>query len=227
MTHADHASEDAPANDIPLDDLRPRLIEAMLPHVPFDGWSAAARAAAAEEAGIDPDIAALALPDAPAMTDAYTARADRMMTEAMAAAGVETMKIRARIRLALVTRLEQAAMDKEAVRCALAVMAMPANAALGVRTLWRTADAMWRAAGDTATDFNHYSKRIILGSVYSATLLYWLEDDSEDMADTRAFIDRRIDDVMKIEKGKAQAKSAFEWVPNPARILGRLRYPVS
>jgi ubiquinone biosynthesis protein COQ9 len=215
------------AADIPLDDLKPALIEAMLPHVPFDGWSDTARDAAADDAGIDRDIAALALPDALSMTDAYTARADTMMVDAMAAAGVTNMKIRARIRLALVTRLEQAAMDKEAVRRALAVMTTPANATLGFRTLWRTADSMWRAAGDTATDFNHYSKRAILSSVYSATLLYWLEDDSEDMEATRAFIDRRIDNVMKIEKGKAQAKSALEWVPNPARILGRLRYPVS
>lgn len=231
MTYAAHTPGDPTvsndADDLPLDVLKPRLIEAMLPHVPFDGWSDTARDAAADDARIDRDIAALALPDAPSMADAYTARADALMTEAMAAAGVETMKIRARIRLALVTRLEQAAQDKEAVRRALAVMTMPANAALGFRTLWRTADAMWRAAGDTATDFNHYSKRVILGSVYSATLLYWLDDDSEDMAATRDFIDRRIDDVMKIEKGKAQMKSAFAWVPNPARILGRLRYPVS
>lgn len=218
---------DADPNDVPLDALKPRLVEAMLPHVPFDGWSAAARDAAAADSGIDRDIAASALPDAPSMADAYTARADAMMVAAMETAGVAGMKVRARIRLALVTRLEQAAMDKEAVRRALAVMAMPANAALGLRTLWRTADAMWRAAGDTATDFNHYSKRVILSSVYSATLLYWLDDDSEDMAATLDFIDRRIDDVMKIEKGKAQIKSAFEWVPNPARILGRLRYPVS
>lgn len=227
MTDAAQTSGDHDVNDVPLDVLRPRLIEAMLVHVPFEGWSAAARDAAADDAGIDRDVAALALPDAVSMTDAYTLRADAMMAEAMTAAGVLEIKVRARIRLALVTRLEQAAQDKEAVRRALSVMAMPANAALGFRTLWRTADAMWRAAGDTATDFNHYSKRVILGSVYSAVLLYWLDDDSEDMAATRAFIDRRIDDVMKIEKGKAQMKDALAWVPNPARILGRLRYPVS
>ncbi len=214
-------------HDVPLEMLRPKLIEAMLPHVPFEGWSAAVRDAAADDCGIDRDIASLALPDATSMTDAYTFRADAMMTDAMTAAGVLEMKIRERIRLALVTRLEQAAMDKEAVRRALAVMTMPANAAMGFRTLWRTADAMWRAAGDTATDFNHYTKRVILGSVYSAVLLYWLDDDSDDMAATRGFIDRRIYDVMKIEKGKAQAKEALAWVPNPARILGRLRYPVS
>jgi ubiquinone biosynthesis protein COQ9 len=161
------------------------------------------------------------------MVDAYTLRADALMTEAMVAAGVETMKIRDRIRLALNTRLDAADHDKEAVRRALNVLLLPANAPLAASTLWRTADAMWRAAGDTATDFNHYSKRIILGGVYSATLLYWLDDDSEDHAATRAFIDRRIDGVMRFEKGKAQLKKSLGWVPDPARFLGRLRYPVS
>lgn len=211
--------------DIPLADLRPRLVTAMLPNVPFDGWTALARDAAADAEGIDRDIAALALPDAPAMTDAYTLHADTTMTAAMVAAGVDTMKIRDRIRLALRTRLEQAGPDREAVRRALAIMTLPQNAALGFRTLWRTADAMWRAAGDTATDFNHYTKRVILGSVYSASLLYWLDDESEDHADTWGFIDRRIDGIMTIEKSKAQAKQALAWLPDPARFLGRLRYP--
>jgi len=222
-------SSDTPPfdSDVPLAELRPRLIDAMLLHVPFEGWSAAARDAGAADAGIDADLAALALPDATSMTDAYTELADTRMADAMRAAGAETMKVRERIRLALTLRLEHARHDKEAVRRALAVMALPAHAALGLRTLWRTADAMWRAAGDTATDFNHYSKRIILGSVYSSVLLYWLEDDSEDMADTRAFIDRRLEDVMRIEKGKAKLRGMTEWLPDPARFLGRLRYPVS
>jgi ubiquinone biosynthesis protein COQ9 len=211
--------------DVPLADLRPLLVAAMLPHVAFDGWTATARDAAADAEAIDRDIAALALPDAAAMTNAYTLRADAQMTDAMVAAGVEAMKVRDRIRLALRTRLEQAGDDREAVRRALAIMAMPQHAALGARTLWRTADAMWRAAGDTATDFNHYSKRVILAGVYSASLLYWLDDDSDDHAATWAFIDRRIDGIMKFEKSKAQFKEAAAWLPNPARFLGRLRYP--
>ncbi|GGE15460.1 hypothetical protein GCM10011529_22320 [Polymorphobacter glacialis] len=211
--------------DVPLADLRPRLVAAMLPNVPFDGWTAAARDLAADAEAIDRDIAAMALPDSVAMTDAYTLRADALMTAAMLAAGADTMKIRERIRFALRTRLEQAAGDREAVRRALAIMTLPQNAALGVRTLWRTADAMWRAAGDTATDFNHYSKRIILGGVYSASLLYWLDDDSEGHAATWAFIDRRIDGVMAFEKSKAKAVNALSWLPNPARFVGRLRYP--
>ena len=209
--------------DLPLAELRPRLVAAMLPDVPFDGWTALARDAAAYAQGDDRDIAAMALPDSAAMVDAYIAHADTLMVAAMG--DVSGLKVRDRIRLALRSRLEAASADREAVRRALAVLAQPQHAGLAARSLWRTADTMWRAAGDTATDFNHYSKRAILGAVYSASLLYWLDDDSDDHEATWAFIDRRIDSIMKFEKTKASAKKAMAWVPNPARFLGRLRYP--
>ncbi len=209
--------------DLPLAELRPRLVAAMLPDVPFDGWTALARDAAADAQGVDRDIAAMALPDSAAMVDAYIAHADTLMVAAMG--DVSGLKVRDRIRLALRSRLEAASADREAVRRALAVLAQPQHAGLAARSLWRTADTMWRAAGDTATDFNHYSKRAILGAVYSASLLYWLDDDSDDHEATWAFIDRRIDSIMKFEKTKASAKKAMAWVPNPARFLGRLRYP--
>jgi ubiquinone biosynthesis protein COQ9 len=209
--------------DLPLVELRPRLVAAMLPDVPFDGWTALARDAAAYAQGVDRDIAAMALPDSAAMVDAYIAHADTLMVAAMG--DVSGLKVRDRIRLALRSRLEAASADREAVRRALAVLAQPQHAGLAARSLWRTADTMWRAAGDTATDFNHYSKRAILGAVYSASLLYWLDDDSDDHEATWAFIDRRIDSIMKFEKTKASAKKAMAWVPNPARFLGRLRYP--
>ena len=211
--------------DIPLADLRPRLVAAMLPNVPFDGWTPLARDTAADAEGIDRDVAAMALPDAAAMADAFTARADAMMIAAMDVGGADTMKVRARITLALRTRLEQAGEDREAVRRALAVMVQPANAGMAARTLWRTADAIWRAAGDTATDFNYYSKRAILASVYSATLLYWLDDDSDGHAATWAFIDRRIAGIMAFEKTKAKFSRAMANMPGPTRFLGRLRYP--
>ncbi len=209
--------------DLPLAELRPRLVAAMLPDVPFDGWTALARDAAADAQGVDRDIAAMALPDAAAMVDAYIAHADTLMVASIG--DVSGLKVRDRIRLALRSRLEAASADREAVRRALAVLAQPQHAGLAARSLWRTADTMWRAAGDTATDFNHYSKRAILGAVYSASLLYWLDDDSDDHEATWAFIDRRIDSIMKFEKTKASAKKAMAWVPNPARFLGRLRYP--
>ena len=212
--------------DVPLAELRPRLVAAMLPGVPFDGWSATARDAAADAEAIDRDIAALALPDAAAMTDAYTLRADTLMTAALEQAlAAGAMKVRDRIRFAVKTRLEHAEGEREAVRRALVVMSLPANAAMGARTLWRTADAMWRAAGDTATDYNHYTKRAILGAVYSATLLFWLDDDSEGRAATWAFLDRRIDGIMRFEKVKGRVLGSFGNLPDPARFLGRLRYP--
>lgn len=209
------------AEDLPLAELAPRLVAAMLPHVPFDGWSAAALAAAARDTGTDEDIAALAVPDAAAMLSLWVANADAAMADAMAA--THNMKVRDRIRTALITRLEQG--DREVTRRALSLLAQPQHAALSARLLWQAADAMWRAAGDTATDYNHYTKRAILSAIYSATLLHWTQDDSEDFAATRAFIDRRIDGVMRFEKAKARVTGLAARLPNPARILGRLRYP--
>lgn len=211
--------------DLTLDEIRPLLVAAMLPHVAFDGWGKAAVAAGAADAGIDPDIAAIAFTSPAAMVDAYTALADARMAAAVDAAGIASMKVRERITLCVRTRLEQAATEAEAVRRALGVLAMPQNLALSARTLWRTADAMWRAAGDTATDYNHYTKRIILGGVYSACLLYWLDDDSEGQAATWAFLDRRIAGVMRFEKAKARFTARTGDGPSLVRFLGRLRYP--
>jgi ubiquinone biosynthesis protein COQ9 len=207
--------------DIPLTELAPRLVQAMLPHVPFDGWSSAALAAAARDTGIDPDIAALALPDAQSMVTTWTAAVNAQMAATMA--GANNLKFRDRIRMALVTRLEQG--DREVTRRALNLLAQPQHAALSARLLWLAADAMWRAAGDTATDYNHYTKRLILSGIYSATLLHWTQDDSDDFAATRAFIDRRIDGVMRFEKAKAKLTGAMGKLPDPARFFGRLRYP--
>lgn len=209
------------ADDTPLAELAPRLVAAMLPHVPFDGWSDASLEAAAADLGIDPDIAALAVPDVAAMLTLWTAHVNAGMAEVMASA--HNMKVRDRIRTALVTRLELG--DSEVTRRALAILAQPEHAALSTRLLWQAADAMWRAAGDTATDYNHYTKRAILSGVYSATLLYWTQDDSEDFTDTRAFIDRRIEGVMRFEKTKAKLTGLMDKLPDPARVLGRLRYP--
>ena len=212
--------------DETLDELRPRLIAAMLPHVAFDGWTTATVRAGARDASIDPEIAALAFPGgAGAMVVAYTALADERMAAAVAAAGIDTMKIRARITLCVRTRLEQATGEREAVRRALAVLALPGNLGLSAKTLWRTADSMWRAAGDTSTDYNHYTKRLTLGAVYSATLLYWLNDDSADQADSWAFLERRVDGIMQFEKLKARVTAATANLPDPVRFLGRLRYP--
>ncbi len=215
-----------PPNEMTLDELRPVLVEAMLPNVPFDGWTLAAAEQGCRDIGVPPERARLVFPGGAAeMVEAYTGKADADMAAALEAAGIATLKIRERIRLAVWTRLEQALPHREAVRRALGVFGMPQNLALSARTLWRTADAMWRAAGDTATDFNHYTKRMTLGAVYASTLLVWLDDESEGQADTAAFLDRRIDGVMRFEKAKAKFTGRTENLPSLTRFLGRLRYP--
>ena len=114
---------------------------------------------------------------------------------------------------------------REAVRRALAILAMPQNLPLALRISWRSADLMWRLAGDTSTDFNHYTKRMTLGTVYCSTLINWLDDQSEGWTDTAAFLDRRIDDVMRFEKFKAEWRGSADHRLSLSRFLGRLRYP--
>jgi ubiquinone biosynthesis protein COQ9 len=135
------------------------------------------------------------------------------------------MKIREKIRSLVWRRLEIQAPAREALRRALAILAMPQNVPLALRISWRTADLMWRIAGDTSTDFNHYTKRMTLAAVYGSTLVAWLDDQSDGFAETAAFLDRRIDDVMQIEKWKAQWRGSSDRRLSLSRFLGRLRYP--
>ena len=219
------AADPSPA-DLTLDELRPLLVEAMLKHVPFDGWSERAAEAAGADLGLPPGRARITFPDGPAdMVAAYIDFADARMERALAGRDLPSMKIRERITTAVRTRLEQASFEREAVRRALGVFGQPQNLGRSARTLWHTADAMWRAAGDTATDYNHYTKRLILGGVYASTLLIWLDDESEGLADTWAFLARRIDNVMQFEKTKAQLLGGGDYMPSLSRFLGRLRYP--
>jgi ubiquinone biosynthesis protein COQ9 len=209
----------------PLEQLRRRLALAVGEHAVFDGWSMKAVDAAADQLGIDRAQARLAMPKGRAeMIDVYTQGVDRALEEHFTPERLAAMKIRARIRALVWKRLEIMAPAREAVRRAAAILAMPHNLPLALRMGWRTADRMWRLAGDTSTDFNHYTKRMTLGGVYASTLLVWLDDDSEGWAETGAFLDRRIDDVMTFEKWKAEWRGSGE-KPSLARFLGRLRYP--
>jgi ubiquinone biosynthesis protein COQ9 len=149
---------------------------------------------------------------------------DASMLAALGGGALAQLKIRERIRALLQFRLDACAGQEEALRRALAIQAMPQNLARTMRIGWHSADLMWRLAGDTATDYNHYTKRAILMGIYSATLAVWVEDESEGKAETRAFLDRRIEGVMKFEKAKAQLLQKREGF-DVARFLGRLRYP--
>jgi ubiquinone biosynthesis protein COQ9 len=215
-------------NDMTLDELRPHLAAALPMDAAFDGWSARALGVTAGRLGIDPKIAALVFPGgAVDMIDGWFATVDAAMADALPAKKLAKMKIRERITSLVEARLDALAPHREALRRAQAILANPLNGSRAVRLGWRAADAMWRAAGDTATDYNHYTKRAILGSVYAATLLVFVNDDSVDWADTRAFLARRIEGVMKFEKAKARLTSGGDMHFSMARFLGRLRYPAT
>ena len=213
------------ANPTPLEKLRRELALAVGENAVFDGWARQAVDAAAGQLGLDPAQARLAMPKAQAaMIDTYIQEVDRGLEVWFTPERLSQLKIREKIRALIWRRLEIMAPAREAVRRALAVLAMPQNIPLALRISWRSADLMWRIAGDTSTDFNHYTKRITLAAVYASTLLVWLDDESEGWAETAAFLDRRIDDVMKIEKLKAEWRSSDQRL-SVSRFLGRLRYP--
>jgi ubiquinone biosynthesis protein COQ9 len=213
-------------DDPTLDEIRLALAPAIGRNAAFDGWSDAAVKSAAEEIGVDPDVAALAVKGgAITLIDAWIESIDLELAERLPPEKLNAMKIRQRITALLATRMEIMAADREALRRAMAIMAMPQNLAKATKIGWRSADRMWRLAGDTASDFNHYTKRMTLSAVYGSLLVVFVNDDSEDFADSRAFLDRRIDNVMQFEKVKAQAKARQEYVPSFSRFIGRLRYP--
>ncbi|WP_310468148.1 COQ9 family protein [Sphingomonas sp.] len=208
----------------PLEQLRAKLALAVGDNAVFDGWCMKAVEAAADQLGIDRAQARLAMPkDAAGLIDAYMAGVDRALEAHFTPARLAKLKIREKIRALVWQRLELMGPAREAVRRALATLAMPHNMPLGMKLSWRSADVMWRLAGDTATDFNHYTKRLTLGAVYGSTLLVWLDDAGDGWPDTAAFLDRRIDDVMRFEKFKAGWRRSERF--SLARFAGRLRYP--
>jgi ubiquinone biosynthesis protein COQ9 len=187
---------------------RDRLADAVAAEAAFEGWTRAGLTAAAKGLGLPAGEADRLFPGGSIQVLTHLSeRADLRTVQDMEKEGVASLKIRDRIRSAVRIRLERHAGQREAVRRALAVLSLPFNAGLALKLLYKTVDAMWYAAGDTSTDFNFYTKRATLAGVYSSTLLYWLNDRSEGSTATWAFLDRRIDDVMKIEKLKGQVRS--------------------
>lgn len=212
--------------DLTLAEVRLLLAPKIARAAAFDGWTMAAVEMAAQETGVDPGKARIAFPGgAMDMIDAWTLSVDGQMADVLPAGQIGNLPIRERIRRLVQFRLDAVGADREALRRALSIMAMPQNLARAAQLGWRSADAMWRLAGDVATDYNHYTKRATLGSIYAATLTVFAHDTSEDLAETRAFLDRRIEGVMKFEKAKARLLANRDMHFSPARFLGRLRYP--
>ena len=213
-------------SDATLPEIRLALAPEVALSAVFDGWTERALETAAQGVGVEPSVARLAIPGgAMDMIAAWVESVDAKMEAEFGGGRLDNTPIRERIRTLVQFRLDQARGLEEAVSRALAVQAMPQNVPSALKQGWSSADRMWRLAGDTATDYNHYTKRAILAGIYGATLAVYVNDDSEDKADSRAFLDRRIEGVMKFEKAKAQLLGGEREHFDIARFLGRLRYP--
>ena len=206
-----------------------RLLDAVLPHVLFDGWTRKAMKAAALDLKEDVSTFDLAFPGgATDMIRLFIENADDLMEAELEKRHVLTLKIRDRITLAIQVRLELYEPHKEAVRRAVNILALPQNASLALKLTANTVSRMWWATGDTSSDYNWYTKRLTLAAVYAATLLYWLADKSEGHHKTWEFLDRRIENVMQIETAKYKCrerlkqKPDFSHIPSPKRFWRNL-----
>lgn len=210
-----------------MEQAKDRILDASLAHAPFDGWSAVTFQAALADSGVAAGLGAALFPRGGIdLAVAYHQRGDAAMRTAYDAIDKASLRIRDRIALAVRLRLEAA--DKELVRRGSALFGLPSHALEGSRLIWGSADAIWAALGDTSRDLNWYSKRATLSAVYAATVLFWLGDTSEGDADTWAFLDRRIDNVMQIEKAKAGLREnplGKALMRGPLKILERVHAP--
>jgi len=196
------------------DDLRQAVLAAALPHAAFDGFTDSLLQKAGAEAGVaKAELARLFENGAISLVEFYSTQTDAEMETRLAAIDLKAMKIRERIATAVKTRLAILKPHKEAARRAAAMLSLPMHVALGTKLVYRTVDAMWRAAGDTSTDFNFYTKRGILAGVYGSTAMRWFNDTSTDEKATEEFLAARIENVMQFEKFKAKAKDALSNFP--------------
>lgn len=203
-------------NADPMRETKDALIRAVLPEIPFSGWTMAALAQAGRQAGFDASMAERAFPGG--VTDAvlhFVDLADCRLAEDAEKDGLEGLRLTGRIRWLIRHRLEAWTEHREAVRRAAVILSLPGNAARAARATWATADLMWHLAGDESVDFSYYTKRVSLSAVYSATLLCWMSDESEGAAETWAFLDRRLADLSRLPKVIAGAKRRVEGATRP------------
>lgn len=204
---------------------RDRILEAFPAHAARLGWTDAALKAACEEVQLSEGEAVLACPRGAAdLFDAFADRADQAMFEALADLDLATMRIRDKVKAAVQLRLEAQVPYKQAARAMTRALSRPDRAPEAARILWRTADRIWRALGDTSTDENYYTKRAILSGVLASTYARWFADTSADHGETWSFLDARIENVMQFEKFKARLKPISERVQEAVSVAARFRY---
>ena len=200
------------------------LLKAILPHVGFDGWTETALKAAVKDAGLEEKtIERYFTGGAKEIVRYFSDWADREMLSSLSVAQLEGVKIRQRVALAVRLRFEVLSNYKEAVRRTITYLSVPSNIPIGVNGAYKTVDSIWYGIGDRSADFSFYTKRALLYGVISATMLFWLNDESKDNTDTWAFLDRRISDVMKINSLRSRLDKLSVCLPNPFKVLRTLR----
>lgn len=206
MHEASHAKSDAALKD--------RVLALALKDATFDGFTDNVLLKAGKQAGADRATLTHLFPDGGlSLIEYFSASIDRAMEKKLERMDLAKRKVRDRIKLAISTRLELLAPNKEAARRAAAALTLPTHAARAAKLMYNTVDAIWRAVGDSSTDFNFYTKRAILAGVYGSVLVRWFADTGEDESATKAFLDARIENVMQFEKLKAKAKETFSRMP--------------
>ena len=204
---------------------RQDILQAMLRDVPFDGWTRSSLKKAVKTAGLPKGADELYFPGGPLDVIAFWHECNNAAAaEILAGKGLHNMRIRDKVTAGVLALLETIGPNEEAVRRAIARLSLPDALGQGPKHLWAGADMIWRAIGDTSTDGNYYSKRTILSGVIGSTMMAWLTDETPDKAKARKFLDNRIANVMQFEKAKWKAKEKAAGLPNPAEVLGRLRY---
>ncbi|AZU05075.1 RpsU-divergently transcribed protein [Glycocaulis alkaliphilus] len=206
------------------DAARARLLDAALPHIPFEGWSGSLLRIAARDAGMSDDEVALYCPDGVISLIVFWWREMDDAAQEAITAGESPAKIRERIRRAVVLRLEAGKGHEDALSRARARLLLPDGIATGAQLAWNTSDMIWRAIGDTSTDANWYSKRAILTGVWTSSLAIWLSESDPAKPDTLAFLDRRIANVMEFEKVKAKVNKQLASLPDFAAMAAKMRY---
>jgi ubiquinone biosynthesis protein COQ9 len=192
------------------DTLKEKVLMAALPDTAFDGFTDSVLAKAGKKAGLDKDELKRLFPDGGlSLIECFSRWADGEMEKLLGAMELPKMKVRERIAAAVLARLSVVKPHKEAARRATAALSLPMHAARAAKLVYHSVDAMWRAVGDTSTDFNFYTKRGILAGVYGATLLRWFNDQSEDEKPTRDFLAARIENVMQFERFQGEARKLF------------------
>jgi len=213
------------SSDNPSEIARANILHAALSHVPFDGWTQKMLKSAIKDTDLPAGSEELYFPGGPLELLAYWSNAgDVAALDKIESRGLANMRIRDKVTECVWIRLSEMAGQEQAARRAVSRLALPDAVGQGPKQLWESADMIWRAIGDTSTDGNYYSKRTILSGVIGSSIMAWLSDDTEDKSKTRAFLDARIENVMQFEKAKFSFRKQREKWPDPAGLLGRLRF---